>query len=241
MTASHLNTFDPSAFMLALVMVFLTLGCNRSTSPSTTNPVNQSSSETAEDPYIGLASDDSTTPSTTESTTTSRDSEPASHLPTKAMDLPERFKMESQNGMSVTVGDHEHGVDLLLAFGGYRHVSGAVRWTRIMVRFPRGKDVLSLSDCKAIYYDANSVKHKTIDCLNGYVVLDRDAKKVEIDWVVFDDEDWHMFDWNGVWKAEFPADFDVDEILETWEFPIRCRLRQNERRTKQCTCGLEMV
>ncbi|MBB3210746.1 hypothetical protein FHS27_006594 [Rhodopirellula rubra] len=137
------------------------------------------------------------------------------HLDAEKMDLPSRFKMESQSGMKATLRDHDGGVDVLLAFGGYRHFSGAVRLTRILFRFPRGKRVLCLSDSKPIYYDrGREVEEKTVDCLKGYLVVDREQKKIEIDCVVFDNGDWHRFGWNGVWDIKLKPNFDTEGLFE---------------------------
>ncbi|QDT27696.1 hypothetical protein Enr10x_30140 [Gimesia panareensis] len=136
------------------------------------------------------------------------------HLPAGVMDLPERYKLDSQTGMTVTVREHEKGVDVLLGFRGYRHVSGATRLTRLLMRFPRGKNVFSLSDCKQIYFDRVNGKEVQVDCLNGYLVLDRTHSEMEIDCIVFDEGDWHRFGWNGVWKVEYDPELDTEDILE---------------------------
>ncbi|MFI4851800.1 MAG: hypothetical protein ACIAZJ_21985 [Gimesia chilikensis] len=180
-----------NALILSLLLIFIPLlgGCQDTDSETKTQP--EVSDQSEKEPPVNVR-----------------------HLPAGTMDLPKRFKLDSQSGMKVWVREHEGGVDVLFGFGGYRHFSGAVRLSRILMRFPRGKNILSLSDCKQIYYDCPDVKEKRVDCLNGYLVLDRTGSEIEVDCIVFDQGDWHRFGWNGVWKAEYDPEMDTEEILE---------------------------
>jgi hypothetical protein len=134
---------------------------------------------------------------------------PSKHLSSRAIELPEKYKLDSENGMAIDIKETKDGTDVLLLFYGYRHSSGALKLSRIMMHFPRGKRILSLSDCKEVLYESQK-----LDCLNGYLVVDKASKKVEIDFVVFDEGDWRRFGWNGVWKYEETPDLDVAGIKE---------------------------
>ncbi|MBL9091018.1 MAG: hypothetical protein JNL96_07320 [Planctomycetaceae bacterium] len=135
------------------------------------------------------------------------DAKPSKHLSTSTVDLPVKYKLDSQNGLAIKVKEGDQGVDVLFLFYGYRHFSGAMKLTRILMHFPRGKNVLNVADCKKVLYEK-----QVLDCLSGYLVLDRTAKKIELDIVVFDDDDWRRFGWNGVWDYEEIPDLDIEEI-----------------------------
>ncbi|QDU08722.1 hypothetical protein [Gimesia aquarii] len=143
--------------------------------------------------------------------------ESKSHLPASTLDLPEEIKLRSQNGMAVMLAETEKSTDILFLFYGEKHVSGAVRLSRILMRFPYRGDVYSTSTASAIYYDNALVPDKTLDCLNGYIVLDRDQSKLEVDFVVKDKTAWHRFGWNGIWNIDTKSSFEVDEIMRNME------------------------
>lgn len=137
-------------------------------------------------------------------------SKPAERLPMKSIDLPAKYKLDSRNGLTIKIHEGEAGTDVLFLFFGERHFSGALKLKRILFHFPRGKEVLSLSDCKQVLYEDG----QTLDCLSGYLVLDRKKNKIEIDFVVFDDGDWNRFGWNQICDYEIDPDLALDKIKE---------------------------
>ncbi|QDV51720.1 hypothetical protein [Gimesia fumaroli] len=144
--------------------------------------------------------------------------EPKQHLSASTIDLPKELDLRSQNGMAVSLAETEDSTDVLFLFYGEKHVSGAVRLTRILMRFPYRGDVYSTSTATAIFYDNALVPDKkNLDCLSGYIVLDRDQSKLEIDFVVKDKTAWHRFGWNGIWNLDTKSSFDVDEIMRNMD------------------------
>lgn len=138
--------------------------------------------------------------------------QPKQRLPASTIDLPKELDLRSQNGMAVNLTETKESTDILFLFYGEKHFSGAVRLTRILMRFPYRGDVYSTSTASAIYYDNVLVPDKILDCLNGYIVLDRDEAKLEVDLVVKDKTAWHRFGWNGVWDVAAEP-FDTKEIM----------------------------
>lgn len=137
------------------------------------------------------------------------------HLPASTIDLPEEFKLRSQNGMAVMVSETDETTDILFLFYGEKHVSGAVRLTRILMRFPYHGNVYSTSTADGIYYDNSLVPDKRLTCLNGHVILDRDNGRLEVAFVVQDKTGWHRLGWNGVWKIDTDSTFNTDEIMQS--------------------------
>ena len=141
-------------------------------------------------------------------------SEPKHHLSASTIDLPEELNLRSQNGMAVTLAETEESTDILFLFYGEKHVSGAVRLSRILMRFPYRGDIYCTSTATAIYYDNVLSPEKILDCLNGYIVMDRDQAKLEIDFVVKDKTSWHRFGWNGIWNIDTQSSFVADDIIQ---------------------------
>lgn len=135
------------------------------------------------------------------------------HLPASTIDLPEELKLHSQNGMAVKVSETDETTDILFLFYGEKHVSGAVRLTRILMRFPYRGDIYSTSSANGIYYDNSLVPDKTLSCLNGHIIVDSDHGRLEVALVVQDKAGWHRFGWNGVWKIDSDSSFDTDDIM----------------------------
>lgn len=136
------------------------------------------------------------------------------HLRASTIDLPEELKLRSQNGMAVMLAETEKSTDILFLFYGEKHFSGAVRLSRILMRFPYRGDVYSTSTATAIYYDNVLSPQKKLDCLNGYIVLDRNQSKLEVDFVVKDKTAWHRFGWNGIWNLDKESSFVADDIIQ---------------------------